>query len=297
MKAHLKKVNLTILPFILVIFIDQFSKNWARTLINPAGYWNFKFQLAFNDGIILGLFSELPLNIKESTFTILGTFIFASYLMALWLMPIKSRSTYLGLSFLVGGIIGNVIDRFNGFSVVDFLSLQIGSWQSPYINFADLFQWVGYLLFFIGLHRDSLYYWPTRDWRSNFLINYHFQIRSSLLIASFPFIACLLGLVFSFSFLKDNQDLLVLNYFWFIGFFVAIVFFLMTFLLALYLTHRVAGPVYAIQRHIEDSLNGKKVKFKLREYDEFKNIEKILNQLNDKLSSITQEDEETKQSD
>jgi signal peptidase II len=291
MKKFTKKLCMTILPLIIVIAIDQFTKGWARTLVAPVYWWKFKLNLVFNNGIILGTFSELPLNVKEVILTTLGTFIITSYLIGLWLLPIRSRSTYLGLSLMIGGIMGNVIDRFNGFAVVDFLTLNITSMNLPYFNMADFSQWLGYAFLLVGLYRDSLYYWPTNDYRNNFIINPSFQIRSSLLITLFTFCMGIITLVFSFTFLKNGQSQLLLHSFYTIGFAVIFAVSLFTFLVSLVLTHRVAGPVYAVQRHVENILLGKISYLKLREFDEFKELEMKLNALSEEINLLRNTDE------
>ena len=187
----------------------------------------------------------------------------------------------------MGGILGNVADRFNGFAVVDFLSIHSPHRNFPYLNFADLSQWIGYFFISIGLYRDSLYYWPKSDWRNKFIINPHFQIRSSLIIAIFTFCASTVALVFSYAFLKNNQTPLTLKYFFYLGFFVSFSFSCFIFLISLILTHRVAGPLYAIQRHLKNLKHSDQVKFKLREHDEFKEIEKDLNQLAEDLFQLS----------
>ena len=57
-----------------------------------------------------------------------------------WLWKIRTESQVIlsaGLSLVLGGAIGNVIDRIVLGSVVDFIQVFIGSWPFPSFNIAD----------------------------------------------------------------------------------------------------------------------------------------------------------------
>lgn len=279
-----KKSILTFLPLLIVISLDQATKSWAKTLTAEVPFSGLKFNLVFNSGFMMGQLAELPLIAKEVTLTTIAAFIVTLYLFAIFLIPIKSRALYLGLSLLVGGIVGNVIDRLNGLAVVDFISLNLVDKQLPYFNLADLFQWLGYGLIFFGLYRDAKFFWPKVDLREKYLLNPRFQLRTSLLMSSFAFVASSLVLIFSYSFLKTYQSPATLKYFLILGFSLCFLLSALSFMISLLLTHRVAGPLYAIQRHIQKSLAGEEALFKLRDRDEFKEIEKDLNFLNQELT-------------
>lgn len=289
-----EKFFTTIFPVFAVFFIDLQSKNWALKLKETLHFGLLEFKLNHNHGVIMGLFRGLPHDKLEMILLTIGSIIFATYLLTIWLLPIRSRLIYLGLSLLIGGILGNIFDRINGFGVTDFLTLNFGKTNLPYVNLADIFQILGNILIVIGVIKDSAYYWPKVDWRLKYIINFRFQIRSSLMIASFNAFGCLVALAFSYTFLKNSASQAALNTFFIFGFFITIVLTVLTFVISLVITHRVAGPLYAIQRHIQLSLLGQVKPFKLRDNDEFKEIEKILNQLNEELSSLKKTEQESK---
>lgn len=54
----------------------------------------------------------------------------------------------LALSFIVGGALGNLIDRIFLGEVVDFLAFYFGSYSFPYFNIADSFITIGAVLMF-----------------------------------------------------------------------------------------------------------------------------------------------------
>ena len=294
MKSKVKKSLLTILPLSLAIAFDVVSKKWASGLLEPIEIGIFKLQLVFNYGMMMGSFSELSINAKSSILFTLGSFVFAAYIFCLWLIPLRSRATILGLSGLVGGIMGNIIDRFDDQRVVDFLSLNLGNANLPYLNLADIFQLIGYGLIVTGVYRDSLYYWPKNDWRLKYVINHKFQIRWSLLISSITFFTSGITLIFSYSFLKMDHSELTLKSYFAIGVSVSLCLSLVTFFMSLMITHRVAGPVYAVQRQMKFMLRGEFKQFKLRNNDEFKELERTVNLLQEEyhiLHTISHKEE------
>ncbi len=283
----IKKLLITIFPLLIVVIIDQLTKQCARGLVDISTWGPFKFQFVLNDGIMLGHFSELPLKAKQVTLSTLGVFVLIFYFFCIALIPMRSKFITLGLSVLVGGIMGNVIDRFNGFSVVDFISLNISN--LPYANLADFFQWLGYIFLGIGIYQDSRYYWPDIDLRNKYFIKPKFQMRFALLISSMTFASSIIVLLFSFSFFRDDQSQIMIDYFMYLGAGTSLIIAIVAFFVSLILSHRIAGPVQAIQRHIRSTLNNEKVIFKLREQDEFKDIQDDMNLLTEKFLDQSKE--------
>ena len=75
-------------------------------------------------------------------------------MLVVWLRrtPRGDWRTALPLSLVVGGAIGNVIDRVRLGHVVDFIDVHYGSWSFPAFNVADSAISVGaVLLMFFGL--------------------------------------------------------------------------------------------------------------------------------------------------
>jgi signal peptidase II len=79
------------------------------------------------------------------------------------LIKVHGRLLGLSLSFILGGGIGNLIDRIVRGSVVDFLDFYIGSYDYPKFNAADSFIVVGtillayYILFVHKEHNERKY--------------------------------------------------------------------------------------------------------------------------------------------
>jgi signal peptidase II len=295
-----KKFVLSILPLMGVLFLDWWSKEWARGLDFPVLVGPLKFKLVLNYGVILGHLSELSLTAKESLLFTVGAFIFSVFILSLWLIPIRSRATIFGMSFLVGGILGNLIDRMTTQAVVDFISLSFIE-GLPYMNLADIFQIMGYCCIACGVYRDSLYYWPKNDWRIKYLVNRNFQIRTSLLFSSLTFFASFIVIVFSYFFLKSQHSEFTVKTYFFSGLALSLFLSGISFLVGVLLTHRVAGPVYAIQRNLKNMLKGNIQKLELRNNDEFKELERTINLIQEEYhllqETLTEDKKPVKKSD
>ncbi|MCM1000845.1 MAG: signal peptidase II [Wolbachia endosymbiont of Melophagus ovinus] len=127
------------LIFILVIVLtDQISKFYINSLIDEesieiASF--IKLVEVWNPGISFGMCSALPRsNFFFSTFSILIIFILA-YL----IYKSSDKLTCFGFSLMIGGAIGNVVDRIYWGAVYDFLYFHIGSWYWPAFNLADIY--------------------------------------------------------------------------------------------------------------------------------------------------------------
>lgn len=68
-----------------------------------------------------------------------GLAIIISMVIAVWLTRLKQHETVLAvaLSLVLGGAIGNLIDRLAYGYVIDFLDVYYGSWHWPAFNIAD----------------------------------------------------------------------------------------------------------------------------------------------------------------
>src|SRR5262249_31761137 len=58
-------------------------------------------------------------------------------MLIVWLSKIETRISAAALGFLIGGAIGNVIDRLRYGAVVDFLDFHLGQAHWPAFNVAD----------------------------------------------------------------------------------------------------------------------------------------------------------------
>ena len=126
---------------ILIFIIDQFTKNLIinnKTLINK-DFILFRLDFVKNYGAAFNIFSG------NRYFLSLVSIIFSIILLYLLLM--KTSSSILQLysySFILGGTIGNGIDRIINGYVIDFINLNMINF--PVFNIADLSINIGFIL-------------------------------------------------------------------------------------------------------------------------------------------------------
>ena len=133
---------------------DQVTKNLARRgLANsePIAFLNniFRLQYTENPGAFLGLGAGSPEGIRFWVFTlIVGSFL-AGILVYLLISPNNSKAKIISLSLVLGGGVGNLIDRvFNEGRVIDFMNIGIGSLRTGVFNVADVAISCGVVWFF-----------------------------------------------------------------------------------------------------------------------------------------------------
>lgn len=86
--------------------------------------------------------------------------IIVSIVLIYLLMKSKNRIFCLALSFILGGAIGNLIDRIIVGSVVDFLEFHFWSYRFPVFNVADTFITIGTIL--LAYYLIFIYKEPTK---------------------------------------------------------------------------------------------------------------------------------------
>jgi signal peptidase II len=133
-----------------VAVADQLVKWWAmETLIAaPRGIEVlpvFNLVLVWNRGISFGMFGggALPP-------WLLAAFAGAvAIAMGVWLMRAEGRWLALALGLIIGGAVGNIVDRLRFGAVADFLDFHIGAYHWPAFNLADASITVGVALLLI----------------------------------------------------------------------------------------------------------------------------------------------------
>lgn len=138
-----KTVKLIVIITIVLIIIDQVSKILVSNYLKePIGNDNFKLEICYNSGMALGLNEG---NVKNIVISI--------FVLAIVISFIKNQieridtKTAIAISMIIGGAIGNLIDRFIRGSILDFIKISI----FPVFNLADCFVVIGWLLIVVFL--------------------------------------------------------------------------------------------------------------------------------------------------
>ena len=286
---------------LICILADQITKNWASALVEKMSFGIIRITLIHNKGAMLGLFSDLPAVLRIVTMSTSGVFILCLYSLIQYIIPRKLMSLRYGLSILVGGILGNVLDRIFYGHVIDFMAVQIYGWHSPIWNVADIIQWVGYFIMTYALLKYREQLWPDQNDRKNFWVNKKFQIKYSIFFTTTGILLTLISMVFSYTYLKVTiQELVGLNQmlidkftkpFLYTFIILSLIFSIILFSIGKFISHRIAGPLYAFERFLSQILDGDGLTkngaaLKLRTGDDFKHLEELAEQIKIKIHKI-----------
>lgn len=130
----------------LEYFTDQ------REVYNNIELTSFlNFVMVWNEGISFGLFDN-PDDFESGqnmSIVFIGLALVVSILMIVWLALARGRMLAWALSLIVGGAIGNVIDRVRFGAVADFVDVHVSGMHWPAFNLADSAIAIGALLLVI----------------------------------------------------------------------------------------------------------------------------------------------------
>lgn len=139
-----KRTLLIMLVLFSCVGCDQVTKNIARQGLadsNPIAFLNgiFRLQYAENPGAFLSLGAGSPENIRFWVLILFVGVFLAGLLVYLLASTKNSKAQLISLSLVVGGGVGNLIDRiFNQGRVIDFMNIGIGSLRTGIFNVADI---------------------------------------------------------------------------------------------------------------------------------------------------------------
>lgn len=186
---------------------------------------------------------------------------------------------------MIGGILGNVADRIIWGYVVDFIVIGTPKLSSPAFNVADAVQWIGYAMIVFAIIKEGEILWPEKNSRRKYWVNPSFQIKYCFVLLGVGIGLTLISLVFSYTYLRVSISELVGGNAFLINKFISpyvITFLIISvgfcgilFTVGKIISHRIAGPLYAFERFLEDTLAGKNTNLKLRAGDEFKHLEDL----------------------
>ena len=143
---------------VLVIALDQISKYMASQMLvmyEPVAVMPmFNFTLMFNTGAAFSFLSEAG-GWQRWFFTIIALVI--SAVIVHWIRRLNAAQQLqaVGLSLVLGGALGNVIDRLLLGHVVDFIQIYYEQWYWPAFNLADSAITLGVILLILDTLRGS----------------------------------------------------------------------------------------------------------------------------------------------
>lgn len=142
---------------VISVFLDQLTKAIVRKIVAPVGVIEvirgfFELSYAENTGAAFGMFDG-----KNTIFIFVG---FIAIALIFFYYKQFSESTWMkiALGFLLGGALGNLIDRITFHYVTDFIRVRwwlihLRWW--PSFNIADASVCIGAIMLIIGVIRNS----------------------------------------------------------------------------------------------------------------------------------------------
>ena len=139
---------LGLITAVVVLVLDQASKYWILTdvlddksmiIFTPF----FSLVRAWNTGVSFSMFNNW--GVSGVVILSLVAFTIIAFLIN-WLRKEPSKMVQVSLGFIIGGALGNVIDRVRLGAVFDFLDFSIGEYHWPAFHVADSFICIGAIL-------------------------------------------------------------------------------------------------------------------------------------------------------
>lgn len=112
----------------------------------------FNLTMVWNHGVSFGMFQS------DTPYFLIGLALLISGVFAVWLARATGWAQALALGAVIGGAMGNVIDRLRFGAVADFFDFHVAGWHYPAFNVADAGITVGIAI----LIADSVWLEPRR---------------------------------------------------------------------------------------------------------------------------------------
>lgn len=142
---HSRLIWLGFVAILAAVGIDQASKWYLLDVLMqpPQNYEVFPFfhiVLTWNKGISFGF---LPAGSSYAVWALVGVAVAMVLFLLTWLFQAENRLQALSIGLVIGGAIGNVIDRIRFGAVTDFIYFHYGDYYFPAFNAADSFITIG----------------------------------------------------------------------------------------------------------------------------------------------------------
>ncbi|BHH82985.1 signal peptidase II [Desulforhopalus sp. 52FAK] len=141
---------------VAVIGADQLSKLWIIDLFQLyesreiiPGLFNLVYVV--NTGAAFSILADVDSPWRHYFFLAVGSIAIVGLTFLYRKLQLENKYYFIPIGLIVGGAIGNLIDRVRLGSVVDFLDFYVGSYHWPAFNVADSAICVGAVLF-IGMN-------------------------------------------------------------------------------------------------------------------------------------------------
>ncbi|WP_119679155.1 signal peptidase II [Indioceanicola profundi] len=145
---------------VIAMLLDQVSKWWILDVMlpclsGPSGPWCqvqappievtgfFNLVMAWNRGVSFGMFAH---EADLMPYVLIAVALAITAFLVVWLRRTDRVFQAVCIGLVIGGALGNVIDRLRFGAVADFLDVHVAGWHWPAFNVADSCIVVGVLL-------------------------------------------------------------------------------------------------------------------------------------------------------
>ena len=143
---------------LVLLIADQATKLWADAalaLYRPVALLPIlNLTLSYNTGAAFSLLADQA---GWQRWLLSALAVAVSGYLGWWLSRLRSGMVwhFAGLAAILGGALGNLVDRLAYGYVIDFVDFHYGDWHYPAFNLADSAITVGVVLLIIGMLREQ----------------------------------------------------------------------------------------------------------------------------------------------
>lgn len=126
---------------LIILILDQITKTWVSTHLSYNQPVNilpyFDLRLLYNKGAAWSILADQG---GWQRWFLSALAIIVSIIIMVWLTRLDSKQRWLAcaLALILGGALGNVMDRIIFGYVVDFIDIYYQTWHWPAFNIADI---------------------------------------------------------------------------------------------------------------------------------------------------------------
>jgi signal peptidase II len=287
-----------LVPLVVSWGIDLATQSATGSLQEPWFLGLVGLMPTRETSFLLGSVTDLPSSLINTAAVAVACLLAFVYVALQWSMTTRSMMIRLGLSCFLGGVLGHASQRLLHGTIVSFIAFGTEHLHTPTFNFGDLFQMFGVALAVAGSWRETGNIWPYRNVRASFSywVNPVFQLRHCMLwvgcCAVFGAVLCGFGYAFLRGALVASGVPIEGVDRFSSAFLITSVLLILSFLGAMFFvglvqSHRIVGPIYAFERFVEDLFLGKARKLKLRTGDQFRQLETLAEELENRLKDAS----------
>ena len=140
----MNRVGMGLAAAVAIFVADQVSKSWMLDYLAVDGGLGrgrfvpvtdiFNLVVVWNRGVSVGMFAGHDDTMR---WALAALAVGVSLILAVWLFRTQDRLVALGLGCVIGGALGNVVDRVRFGAVFDFLDFHALGYHWPAFNVAD----------------------------------------------------------------------------------------------------------------------------------------------------------------